>query len=334
MKTKTALVTGATGQDGSFLMELLLSRGYTVYGLARRLSHPTFDNIKHLLDSINLIDGDLGDYISIVNAVKRCEPDEIYNLGAQSFVATSWQQAEYTSNITGIGALRVFEAAKQVGDYLGKQIKIYQASSSEMYGNQPAPQNEESQMTPRSPYGVAKLFAHRMARVYRESYNMQISCGILYNHESPRRGIEFVSRKISDGVARIHLGIGHKLKLGNINAKRDWGYSSDYVQAIWMMLQQEKSDDFVIASGENHSVKEFVELAFNHVGLDWKDYVVVDKCLIRPAEIDELLGDHSKAEKVLGWKPKTSFKELVEMMVNSDIEKLKATDSNSIVLKS
>lgn len=301
-----------------------MKKGYKVFGIVRRLSHPTFDNIKHIINDISLIDGDLGDYISIVNAVKKCEPDEIYNLGAQSFVATSWAQAEYTSNITGLGALRVFDATRNIRDYLGKQVKVYQASSSEQYGNTiKSPQDELTPFFPRSPYGVAKVFAHNMARVYRESYNMFISCGILFNHESPRRGIEFVSKKITDGVAKIYLEKEKELKLGDLNAKRDWGYSPDYIQAIWKMLQQDKPDDFVISSGENHTVKEFVELAFDHVNLNWEDYIVIDKSLLRPAEIFELKGDYSKAKKIIGWKPKTSFKKLVEIMVDADIERLK-----------
>jgi len=325
-KGKTVLITGITGQDGSFLAELLLKKGYTIYGLVRRLSHPTFDNIKHILDDINLVDGDLSDYISIVNAVKKCEPDEIYNLGAQSFVATSWAQADYTSNISGMGALRVFEAAKNVQDYLGKKIKIYQASSSEMYGlaNGISPQNEDTPMIPRSPYACAKLFSHRMARVYRESYNMFITCGILFNHESERRGIEFVSMKIANGVARIKLGIDKDLKLGNLEARRDWGYSRDYVKAMHLMMQKDKPDDYVIASGESHSVRDFVKMAFDYVGLDYKykDYVKIDDRLIRPAEIYNLIGDYSKAKKELEWEPKTRFDELVKIMVQSELDRL------------
>ena len=291
----------------------------------RRLSHPTFDNIKHILDDINLVDGDLSDYISIVNAVKKCEPDEIYNLGAQSFVATSWAQADYTSNISGVGALRVFEAAKNVQDYLGKKIKIYQASSSEMYGlaNGISPQNEDTVMVPRSPYGVAKLFAHGMARVYRESYNMFITCGILFNHESQRRGIEFVSMKIANGAAKIKLGIDKELRLGDIRSKRDFGYSRDYVKAMYLMMQQDKPDDYVIASGESHSVREFCQVAFEYAGLgNWENWVKFDKSLERPAEIYDLVGDSSKAREKLGWEPKTRFDELVKIMVQSELDRL------------
>ncbi|MGA3168802.1 MAG: GDP-mannose 4,6-dehydratase [Terriglobia bacterium] len=321
---KTALITGITGQDGSFLAELLLDKGYTVYGLVRRLSKPNSENISHILDRIHLIDGDLSDQSSILNALMKAAPDEIYNLGAQSFVATSWSQAEFTTNVTGLGALRVFEAARQVEDYIGKDIKIYQASSSEMYGVTDIPQNENTMMNPRSPYGVAKLFAHKMARVYRESYDMFISCGILYNHESERRGIEFVSRKITDAVAHIKIGTLDKLYLGNLDAKRDWGYAKDYVEAMYMMLNNTKHpDDFVIATNENHSVREFVERAFNRVNLDYKKYVYQLPELYRPAEIHELKGDYTKARKEFCWKPKTTFNELVNIMVDSDIERLK-----------
>ena len=327
METKTALITGITGQDGSFLAELLLNKGYEIYGLVRRLSKPNLDNIEYIADSINLIDGDLADQSSIINAVNKSCPDEIYNLAAQSFVATSWQQAEYTCNVTGMGAFRVFEAARMTGKYIkGKDpehnMKIYQASSSEMFGDTPPPQNESTQLNPRSPYGAAKAFAHNMAKVYRDSYNMYITCGILFNHESERRGIEFVSMKIANAVARIDAGLQKELRLGNLDAKRDWGYTKDYVEAMWTMMQQEKPDNFVIASGENHTIREFVEAAFNHVDLNWQDYVVIDQSFFRPAEIYDLRGDYSKAKKVLGWEPKTSFKDLVKIMVDSEIEKL------------
>lgn len=327
METKTALITGITGQDGSFLAELLLNKGYEIYGLVRRLSKPNLDNIEYIVDSINLIDGDLADQSSVINAVEKSHPDEIYNLAAQSFVATSWQQAEYTCNVTGMGAFRVFEAARMTGKYIkGKDpehnIKVYQASSSEMFGDIPPPQNELTQLNPRSPYGTAKAFAHNMAKVYRDSYNMYITCGILFNHESERRGIEFVSMKIANAVARIDAGLQDKLKLGNLDAKRDWGYTKDYVEAMWMMMQQEKPDNFVIASGENHTIREFAEIAFDHVGLNWQDYVVIDEAFFRPAEIYDLRGDYSKAKKALGWEPKTSFKDLVKIMVDSEIKKL------------
>jgi GDPmannose 4,6-dehydratase len=305
----------------------LLDKGYKVYGMVRRLSKPNMGNIEYIADSINLIDGDLSDQASIINAVIKSCPDEIYNLAAQSFVATSWQQAEYTCNVTGLGAFRTFEAARMFGNYIkGKDpehdIKIYQASSSEMFGDSPPPQNELTQLNPRSPYGVAKAFAHNMAKVYRDSYDMYISCGILFNHESERRGIEFVSMKIANAVARIDAGFQDKLKLGNLDAKRDWGYTKDYVEAMWMMMQQDKPDNFVIATGENHTIREFAEIAFNRVGLDWQDYVDVDNSLMRPAEIYDLRGDYSKAKRILGWEPKTSFDKLVRLMVDSETEKL------------
>lgn len=327
METKTALITGITGQDGSFLAELLLKKGYEVYGMVRRLSKPNIDHIEHILDSIHVIDGDLSDQSSVINAVKKSCPDELYNLGAQSFVAVSWQQAEFTCNVTGLGAFRTYEAVRMVGNYIrgediAHKIKIYQASSSEMFGDSPPPQNELTQLNPRSPYGVSKAFAHNMAKVYRDSYDMYISCGILFNHESERRGIEFVSMKIAHAVARINAGLQDKLMLGNIDAKRDWGYTKDYVKAMWLMMQQEKPDNFVIASGKSHSIREFVSEAFNHVGLDWQDYVEIDKSFFRPAEIYDLVGDYSKAEKVLGWKPKTSFEDLVKIMVDSEMKKI------------
>ena len=306
---------------------MLLDKGYEVYGLVRRLSKPNLCNIEHIADSINLIDGDLADQSSVINAVNKSCPDEIYNLAAQSFVATSWQQAEYTCNITGMGAFRVFEAARMVGKYIKGEdpkhnMRIYQASSSEMFGDTSPPQNELTQLNPRSPYGAAKAFAHNMAKVYRDSYDMYITCGILFNHESERRGIEFVSMKIANAIAKIDAGLQDKLKLGNLDAKRDWGYTKDYVEAMWTMLQQEKPDNFVIASGENHTIREFVDEAFSHVGLKWQDYVEIDKSLMRPAEIYDLRGDYSKAKKAFGWEPKTSFKELIRIMIDSEINRI------------
>lgn len=319
---KTALITGITGQDGSYLAELLLSKGYNVYGLIRRLSTPNLKNIEEIKNRISLIDGDLLDQASIINAVKRCEPDEIYNLGAQSFVGSSWQQAEFTISVTGLGALKVFEATRMVEDYLGKKIKIYQASSSEMYGlaEGASPQNEDTIMKPRSPYGVAKLMAHETGRVYRESYGMWISCGICFNHSGPRRGVEFVTRKISDGVARIKYGIEHKLVLGDIRAKRDWTDARDIVNGMWMILNNtDRADDFVLASGESHSVRDVCEVAFKRIGLNWEMYTEFNKELQRPAEIFELKGDYSKAKNELGWSPKISFKKMIEEMVDNDI---------------
>jgi GDPmannose 4,6-dehydratase len=313
--TKRALITGITGQDGSYLAEWLLSKDYKVFGLVRRLSKPNTDNIKGILDKVELVEGDLTDQSSLLHAVKQAEPDELYNLASQSFVKTSWTQPELTANITGVGALRVFEAARQACPL----VRIYQASSSEMFGNMPGPQNEETPMHPRSPYGVAKLFAHRMAKVYRDSYGMFISCGILFNHESPRRGIEFVTRKIAHAVARIEGGKQDKLVLGDISAQRDWGYAPDYVKAMWLMLQHKNPEDFVIATGEQHSVSEFVVRAFEHVRLDWKDYVDVDKKYMRPAELYSLRGDAKKAKEKLGWTHEVGFEELVSAMVDSEL---------------
>lgn len=320
METARALITGISGQDGSFLAEFLLKKGYEVSGLIRRLSQPNTKNIQHLLDndSINIIGGDLTDQSSILHAINMSNPDEIYNLGAQSFVAESWNQPELTTNVNSLGALRVFDAVKQTN----KNIKIYQASSSEMYGNTSIPQNENTQMNPRSIYGASKLFAHKMAKVYRESYGMFISCGILFNHESERRGIEFVSRKITDAVSRIKLGPPPRhLKLGNLTSKRDWGYAKDYVEAMYLMLQQNTPEDFVIATGENHSVEEFVRLAFQRVDLNWEDFTSSEQELYRPAEIFELKGDYSKANKQLNWKPITKFNDLVNIMVDSDLKR-------------
>lgn len=323
METKKALITGITGQDGSFMADLLLEKGYEVWGLIRRTSNPIYENIEHIIDSINLIDGDLLDQSSLINAVKQSCPDDVYNFASQSFVGKSWQQADYTANVTGLGALRVYEAVRLVSKYRNKDIKIYQASSSEQFGGSPAPQNESTIFDPRSPYAVAKVFAHNMAKVYKESYNMSISCGILFNHESERRGIEFVTRKITDGVARIKLGIQNELRLGNLDAKRDWGYSKDYMEAIHSILNYEKPENFVIATGETHTVREFVDEAFNHVGLDWRDHVVIDKEFYRPMDVVDLRGDYMRARKILGWRPRTTFKELVRIMVDADINRVK-----------
>lgn len=314
--TKTALITGITGQDGSYLAELLLSKGYDVYGLVRRLSTPNVNNIKHLLDKITLLEGDLTDQSSLNSAVLDTQPDEIYNLAAQSFVGTSWTQPILTAEVTGLGAVRVFEAVKNHC----KDAKIYQASSSEMFGKvQETPQTEKTMFYPRSPYGCAKLYAHWMAINYHESYDMHISNGIMFNHESERRGIEFVTRKISDGVARIHHGMSIELRLGNLDAKRDWGYADDYVKAMWLILQQDNPDNYVISTGETHSIREFLEIAFGMVDLDYTDYVVVDPAFCRPAEVEMLQGDYSKAKNILGWSPKTTFVELVKRMVDHDV---------------
>lgn len=317
---KKALITGITGQDGPYLAELLLSKGYNVYGLVRRLSTPNTENIGNLMDKIEFISGDLLDEKSLHDAILESEPDEVYNLAAQSFVKASWAQAILTGEYTGMGVTRVLEAIRSVNP----KIKFYQASSSEMFGKvQEVPQKETTRFYPRSPYGVAKVYGHYITVNYRESYDMFACSGILFNHESPRRGIEFVTRKITNGVARIKLGKQEKLVLGNLDAKRDWGFAGDYVKAMWLMLQQEKADDYVIATGQTHSVKEFARLAFAAAGIsDWEKYVVAnDEKYLRPAEVDLLVGDYSKAKKVLGWEPQTSFEELVEMMVKADLER-------------
>ena len=319
---KTALITGITGQDGSYLAEFLLDKGYQVYGLMRRLSSPNFSRIAHIANRITLLEGDLTDQSSLGAALQTTQPDEVYNLAAQSFVATSWNQPTLTGDVTGLGAARLFEAVRQSC----KQAKVYQASSSEMFGvTEESPQNENTKFRPRSPYACAKVYAHHMAVNYRESYGMFVYCGILFNHESPRRGIEFVSRKITDGVARIYHGLATELRLGNLEAKRDWGYAGDYVAAMWLMLQQDKPDDYVIATGQSHSVKEFVELAFKEVGLNWGDYIVVDPRFRRPADVEHLCGDASKAQKVFNWKPRVTFEGLVRMMVKADLEGVKAS---------
>ncbi len=319
---KRALITGITGQDGSYLAELLLSKGYKVYGTVRRLSTPNIENIRDIQEKIELLSADLLDQSSMMQALVASEPDEVYNLAAQSFVKTSFDQPVLTGEFTGIGVTRVLEAIRSVN----KKIKFYQASSSEMFGKvTETPQKETTRFYPRSPYGVAKVYAHYITLNYRESYDMFAANGILFNHESPRRGVEFVTRKISNAVARISLGKQKKLELGNLDSKRDWGYAGDYVEAMHMMLQQDKPDDFVIATGENHSIKEFAELAFKEVGItDWEKYVVLNHPKhLRPAEVDYLIGDSSKAKKILGWKPKTTFKELVSMMVKSDLKREK-----------
>jgi GDPmannose 4,6-dehydratase len=316
---KKALITGITGQDGSYLADLLLKKGYKVYGLVRRLSTPNTENIKHLLDQVELISGDLLDQKSLQDAIVESEPDEVYNLAAQSFVKTSWNQAVLTGEYTAIGVTRVLEAIRAINP----KIKFYQASSSEMFGKvTETPQKETTRFYPRSPYGVAKVYGHYITVNYRESYDMFACSGILFNHESPRRGIEFVTRKITHAVARISLGKQKKITLGNLDSKRDWGFAGDYVDAMWRILQQETPDDYVIATGETHSIQEFVEEAFKVIGIEnWTDYVEANNPkFMRPAEVDFLIGDSSKAKKVLGWEPTTSFKELVEMMVHSDIK--------------
>ena len=317
--TKAALITGITGQDGSYLAELLLGKGYEVYGLVRRLSTPNMSRISHIVDNIIFLEGDLTDQSSLNVAVQTAQPDEVYNLAAQSFVATSWNQPVLTGNVTGLGVTRILEAVK----HFCRDAKFYQASSSEMFGNvNEVPQNELTRFRPRSPYAIAKVYGYYTTVNYRESFDMFCCNGILFNHESPRRGIEFVTKKITDGAARIHHGNSKELRLGNLDAKRDWGYAGDYVEAMWQMLQQDAPDDYVVATGESHSVEEFVEMAFSTAGLDWRDHVKMDERFMRPADVPELRGDASKAREKLGWAPKTSFEDLVEMMVRADLERI------------
>jgi GDPmannose 4,6-dehydratase len=317
---KRALITGITGQDGSYLADLLLSKGYKVYGLKRRTSTENDENIKHIKNQVEFISGDLRDIPSLIEAIKISKPDEVYNLAAQSFVETSWSQPIYTSEITALGVTNMLEAIRRVKP----DIRFYQASSSEMFGKVlETPQIETTPFYPRSPYGVAKVYGHWITVNYRESYDMFACSGILFNHESPRRGMEFVTRKVTNAAARVKLGLQNELRLGNLEAKRDWGYAGDYVQAMWLMLQQEQPDDYVIATGETHTVKELVEIAFQHVGLDWKNYVVSDPKFMRPAEVDILLGNPEKARKELGWEPKVTFEQLIKMMVDSELERNK-----------
>ena len=320
--SKSALVTGITGQDGAYLAKFLLSKGYEVHGLLARRATPTTWRLKYLgiLDKVDLIDGDLTDIASIVRALLECRPDEVYNLGAQSFVATSWAQPILTANATGLGALNILEAIRQVRP----EAKFYQASTSEMFGKIQEPiQSEKTPFYPRSPYGVSKLFAHWMTVNYRESFGLFGCSGILFNHESPLRGIEFVTRKVSDAVARIALGVQKELHLGNIDAKRDWGFAGDYVQAMWAMLQQPEPDTYVVATGRTTTVREMCRIAFEHVGLDYEKHVVIDPKFYRPAEVDILLGNPAKAKEKLGWEAKTTLEELMAMMVDADLERVR-----------
>ncbi|NOU92958.1 GDP-mannose 4,6-dehydratase [Paenibacillus sp. LMG 31456] len=317
--TKSALITGITGQDGSYLAELLLSKDYKVYGLRRRTSVPILENIEHIKDEIEFLDGDLLDAGSLINAVRISKPDEVYNLAAQSFVGTSWDQPVTTGMVTGIGTTNMLEAVRMAKP----DAKFYQASSSEMFGKVvETPQKETTPFYPRSPYGVAKVYGHWITVNYRESFDMFACSGILFNHESPRRGVEFVTRKVTDAAARIKLGLQKELRMGNLDAKRDWGFAGDYVKAMHLMLQQDTPDDYVISTGEMHTVEELVEIAFGHVGLKWRDYVVVDPKFVRPAEVDLLLGDCTKAKTKLGWELEVGFEQLVTMMVESDLKKL------------
>lgn len=323
---RKALITGITGQDGSYLAEFLLKKDYRVYGLIRRSSTINFERINHLQDQIELIPGDLLDQSSLISALRHTEPDEVYNLAAQSFVPTSWTQPVLTGEFTALGVTRLLEAIRVVN----RGIRFYQASSSEMFGMaQKSPQDEATPFYPRSPYGVAKLYGHWITVNARESYGLFCCSGILFNHESPRRGIEFVTRRVSYSTARIKLGLQDKLKIGNLDAERDWGFAGDYVEAMWLMLQQESPEDFVVATGETHTVKRLLEVAFGHLGLDYRGFVEVDPALFRPAEVHHLCGDCSKARRKLGWKPTVSFERLVEMMVESDLSLLRGAARGS-----
>jgi len=314
-----ALITGITGQDGSYLADLLLEKGYEVHGMVRRSSVEKFDRISHLKNKVRLHQADLLDQLSIVNLIEEVQPDEVYNLAAQSFVPTSWKQPLLTGEFTALGVTRMLEAIRLIK----KDAKFYQASSSEMFGKvKESPQNEDTPLYPRSPYGVAKVYGHFITVNYRESYGIFAASGILFNHESPRRGLEFVTRKITNAAARIKLGLQEKLALGNLAAERDWGFAGDYVRAMWLMLQQDKPQDFVIGTGQCHTVRDVCKIAFKRIDLDWRDYVVSDPAFIRPAEVDHLCADSAKALKMLGWKPEVSFEKLIEMMVDTDLELL------------
>jgi GDPmannose 4,6-dehydratase len=316
---KRALITGITGQDGSYLAELLLSKGYEVWGAVRRSSSETDERVAHIRDQLRFVQADLLDQPSLTQALLESEPDEVYNLAAQSFVPTSWTQPVLTAEFTAVGVTRLLEAIRQVNP----GIRFYQASSSEMFGKvRETPQTEMTPFHPRSPYGVAKAYGHYITVNYRESYDMHCSSGILFNHESPRRGLEFVTRKVTYNVARIKLGLQEQLPMGNLDAKRDWGFAGDYVDAMWRMLQQNQGDDYVVATGETHTVERLVDVAFAHVGLDWRDHVVLDERFVRPAEVDLLIGDYAKAKADLGWTPTVGFEQLVQMMVDADLERL------------
>jgi GDPmannose 4,6-dehydratase len=317
----TALITGITGQDGSYLAEFLLEKGYDVIGVVRRTSHDSYERIGHLLDRLRVVPADLLDQHSLTTVIRDHRPDEIYNLAAQSFVPTSWSQPVLTGEFTALGVTRILEAIRLAHP----TARFYQASSSEMFGKaQESPQGEQTPFYPRSPYGVAKVYGHWITVNYRESYGIYAVSGILFNHESPRRGLEFVTRKVSHGVARIKMGLAKEIRLGNLDARRDWGYAGDYVDVMWRMLQQSEPDNYVVGTGVMHSVRDLVETAFGHAGLDWQDFVKVDPSLVRPAEVEHLLADTRKADRVLGWKPTVSFEELVRMMVDADIAKLEA----------
>ncbi|MGQ9626368.1 MAG: GDP-mannose 4,6-dehydratase [Anaerolineae bacterium] len=318
---KRALITGITGQDGSYLAEFLLEKGYEVIGMVRRTSTTNFDRIKHIQDKIELVQGDLLDQVSLIDILQEFHPHEVYNLAAQSFVPTSFKQPVLTGEFTALGVTRLLDAIRLVD----KNIRFYQASSSEMFGKvREVPQNEKTPFHPRSPYGCAKVYGHWITINYRESYGLFACSGILFNHESPRRGLEFVTRKVTNGAAKIKLGLANELRLGNLDARRDWGYAGDYIRAMWLMLQQDEPEDYVVATGVTHSVRELCEVAFTYLELDWRDYVVVDPRFFRPAEVDLLVGDATKARQKLGWKSTVSFEELIHMMVDADMEALQA----------
>jgi len=319
--SKRALITGITGQDGSYLAEFLLSMGYQVYGLVRRTSTVRYERIRHIQDQVTLVPGDMSDQTSLTRALQDVKPDEVYNLAAQSFVQTSWSQPVFTGDVTALGVTRMLDAILMVNP----AIRFYQASSSEMFGKvQEVPQTESTSFYPRSPYGVAKVYGHWITVNYRESYNLHASSGILFNHESPRRGLEFVTRKVTYHAAKIKLGMAKELRIGNFDSQRDWGFAGDYVRAMWLMLQQDAPDDFVVATGQTHSVQRLLELAFDAVGLKWQDYTVQDPAFVRPAEVDLLIGNPEKAGRILGWEPQVTFEQLVQMMVESDLAALKS----------
>ncbi len=320
MTNKRALITGITGQDGSYLAEFLLSQGYEVFGLVRRTSTLNFERIQHIQDQITLIPGDMLDQISLNQALETCQPGEVYNLAAQSFVQTSWNQPVFTGNVTALGVTRILDAIRTINP----EIRYYQASSSEMFGKvREVPQKETTPFYPRSPYGVAKVYGHWITINYRESYNLHATSGILFNHESPRRGLEFVTRKVTYNAARIKLGLANELRMGNLEARRDWGFAGDYVKAMWLMLQNDVPDDYIIATGETHSVERLLQVAFSCLDMDWKNYTTQDEQYMRPAEVDLLVGDASKAGKMLGWEPEVTFEQLIQMMVEADYQLLK-----------
>ena len=324
---RKALITGITGQDGSYLAEFLLSQGYEVFGMVRRTSTVRYERIQHIQPQLHLLQGDMGDLSSLITVISQVEPNEIYNLAAQSFVPTSWNQPVFTGDITGLGVTRILDAVRTVNPH----IKFYQASSSEMFGKvRQVPQSEETPFYPRSPYGVAKVYGHWITVNYRESYDLFTCSGILFNHESPRRGMEFVTRKVTYHAAKIKLELANEIRIGNTDAKRDWGFAGDYVRAMWLMLQQDEPDDYVVATGKTHSVERLLDVAFTHVGLNWRDYSVRDPKFMRPAEVDLLVGDSSKAKSILGWEPEVSFEELIGMMVDADLKKLR-DDPNSVI---